>query len=117
MQLLPSASGEKEPRGLVGVEGESGRAVAVRVSPEVDPAGDEPGLELRGAVAAGAECSERRRQVGREEEGRRGIRPESLLKAEEPASRRRSPARSSRSPPSRNARAPAAKPSTVFAIR
>jgi hypothetical protein len=40
------------------VEGESGRAVAVRVSPEVDPPGDDPGLKLRGAVAAGAECSE-----------------------------------------------------------
>ncbi len=34
--------GREEPRGLVVVEGESGRAVAVRVSPEVDPPGADP---------------------------------------------------------------------------
>ena len=53
------------------------------VGAQVDPAGDDAGLELRRAVAAGAERPEGPREVGHEKVGGRGVGPQLLFEAEE----------------------------------
>src|SRR6266545_2397129 len=74
----------EESGDLVVVEREAGGAEAARVGPEVDPPGDDAGLELRGAVAAGAEGIERAGKVGHQEVGGRRVRSQALLEAEKP---------------------------------